>query len=97
LNKLFLNQSPGEIQQFINEVFLPLTSAHERKTELEETLLTYFELNRSATKTAEKLHIHINTLYQRIRKIEHLLQLDLNDNEDSLKIHLACHLRTTYS
>ncbi|MER2089534.1 MAG: helix-turn-helix domain-containing protein [Sporosarcina sp.] len=50
----------------------------------------------SATKTAEKLHIHINTLYQRIRKIEHLLQLDLNDNEDSLKIHLACHLRSTY-
>ena len=96
LNKLFLNQSPREIQQFIDEVFLPLSYPHEKKSELEETLLTYFESNRSATKTAEKLHIHINTLYQRIRKIEHVLQLDLNDNEDSLKIHLACHLRSTY-
>ncbi|TQR16257.1 PucR family transcriptional regulator [Psychrobacillus soli] len=97
LNRLFLNQQPEEIAQFIDEVFLPLTSDNEQKTELEETLLTYFETNRSATKTAKKLHIHINTLYQRLRKIEHLLQLDLSDNEDSLKIQLACHLRSTYS
>ena len=96
LNRLFLNQPPEEIEQFINEVFLPLSSDNEQKTELEETLLTYFDTNRSATKTAKKLHIHINTLYQRLRKIEHLLQMDLNNNEDSLKIQLACHLRTTY-
>ncbi|MCG7335301.1 helix-turn-helix domain-containing protein [Sporosarcina sp. ACRSM] len=96
LNRLFLNQPPEEIEQFINEVFVPLSASNESKTELEETLLAYFNANRSATKTAKKLHIHINTLYQRLRKIEHLLQLDLNDNEDSLKIQLACHLRSTY-
>ena len=78
------------------EVFFASLLWKKQKTELEETLLTYFESNRSATKTAEKLHIHINTLYQRLRKIEHLLQLDLNDNEDSLKIQLACHLQSTY-
>ncbi|WP_342513741.1 helix-turn-helix domain-containing protein [Sporosarcina sp. FSL K6-1522] len=96
LNRLFLNQSTEEIEQFIDEVFSPLSSANNGKTELEDTLLIYFETNRSATKTAEKLHIHINTLYQRIRKIEQLLQLNLNDYEDSLKVQLACHLRATY-
>ena len=97
LNRLFLNQPREEIEQFIAEVFSPLSSGKNQKTELEETLLAYFDANRSATKTAEKLHIHINTLYQRLRKIEHLLQLDLDDNEDSLKIQLACHLKSTYS
>ncbi|MGJ9384707.1 helix-turn-helix domain-containing protein [Salipaludibacillus sp. CF4.18] len=96
LNRLFLNQSFEEIEQFINEIFSPLWSAHDRNKDLEKTLLTYIKNNRSATKTADKLHIHINTLYQRIKKIEDLLQLELNNNEDALRIQLACHLRETY-
>ncbi|WP_227936367.1 helix-turn-helix domain-containing protein [Alkalihalobacillus deserti] len=96
LNKLFLNQSSQEIEHFINEVFGPLLSENDRSKDLEETLLIYIKYNRSATKTAEKLHIHINTLYQRLKKIEDLLQIELNNNEDTLKIQLACHLRETY-
>ncbi|MFC0560648.1 PucR family transcriptional regulator [Halalkalibacter alkalisediminis] len=96
MNRLFLNQSFEEIEQFINEVFSPLWSDHDRSKDLEITLLTYIKNNRSATKTANQLHIHINTLYQRIKKIEDLLKLELNNNEDVLRIQLACHLRETY-
>ncbi|WP_413377626.1 helix-turn-helix domain-containing protein [Alkalihalobacillus sp. 1P02AB] len=96
LNKLFLNQSTNEIEQFINEVFSPLWSNTDRSKDLEKTLLIYIKSNRSATKTAEQLHIHINTLYQRLKKIEDLLEIELNKNEDTLKIQLACHLRETY-
>jgi len=97
LNQLFINQSNTEIERFISDVFSPFWSDYERNKELEETLLLYISTNRSATQTAKKLHIHINTLYQRIKKIEDLLELKLNDHEDSLKIQLACHLRTTYT
>ena len=75
LNKLFLNQSFEEIQQFIDEVFSPLRSDNDQNKELEYTLLTYFKNNRSRAKTADQLHIHINTLYQRLKKIEQTLNL----------------------
>ena len=96
LNRLFLNQSSQEINQFMNEVFSPLSSDNEKNTELEKTLLTYIENNRSAAHTAKDLHIHINTLYQRIRKIEELTQLDLHNTEDTLKLQLACYLKSSY-
>lgn len=97
LNQLFINQPSQEIEQFIHDVFSPLWSDENRHGDLEKTLLTYIDMNRSATQTAKKLHIHINTFYQRLRKIEDLLQLKLNDAEDVLKIQLACHLQSTYT
>ncbi len=93
LNRLFLHQSAQEIKQFINEALAPLSAYNKKHKELEKTLFTYLELNRSASKTAENLHIHVNTLYQRLKKIEDLLGIDLNDTEDTLKIQLACHLK----
>lgn len=91
LNRLFLNQSTKEIEQFVDEIFTPLSDG--RQKELTHTLLTYIEFNRSAAKTAENLHIHVNTLYQRLTKIENLLTIDFNDSEDALKVQLACHLK----
>ncbi|UOQ94652.1 helix-turn-helix domain-containing protein [Halobacillus shinanisalinarum] len=96
LNRLFLNQPTEEIEQFINETLSPLSPTNEKHKELEETLLIYMELNRSANKTADHLHIHINTLYQRLKKIEDLLNIDLRDSEDMLEIQLACHLKRSH-
>ncbi|WP_073158445.1 helix-turn-helix domain-containing protein [Seinonella peptonophila] len=39
------------------------------------TTITYIQSNRSAMKATQKLHIHVNTLYQRLNKIEQILQL----------------------
>ncbi|MGO4886618.1 helix-turn-helix domain-containing protein [Anaerobacillus sp. MEB173] len=96
LNRLFLNQSSQEIESFVHDVLSPLWSDNDRNKDLEKTLITYIEYNRSATKTANDLHIHINTLYQRLKKIEDLLHIDFQNNEDVLKIQLACHLKATY-
>ncbi|MEK3937108.1 helix-turn-helix domain-containing protein [Sporosarcina sp. FSL W7-1349] len=95
LNRLFLHQQPHIIEQFINEVFFPLS--HEANSELERTILVYMKTNRSAREAAKKLHIHPNTLYQRIKKIEDLLQIDLDNSDDILKIHLACYLKLSKS
>jgi len=53
-------------------------------------------LNQSAVETARKLHIHVNSFYQRMKRIEELLDLSLDDPEDMLKIQLACHLKNTF-
>ena len=95
LNRLFLHQQPHRIEQFINEVFSPLQGDDDSNKMLEKTLLEYMKTNRSAKNTAKNLHIHTNTLYQRLNKIEDLLQLDFNNNEDILKIQLACYLKSS--
>lgn len=93
LNQLFLNQPSGDIKRFIEETLSPLYEEKSRIKELEKTLFTYMEENRSPSKAAKLLHIHINTLYQRIQTIEKLLKVDLNDSQDALRIQLACHLK----
>jgi DNA-binding PucR family transcriptional regulator len=96
VNRLFLNQSKKEIAAFLNEILGPLQWSKGKTSDLEKTLYTYIACNKSATQTAEKLHIHINTLYQRLKKIEDLLNLDLNDPKDILQIQLACHLKENF-
>jgi sugar diacid utilization regulator len=96
INRLFLNQSTEEMDNFLLEIFAPLADGKARTNDLEKTLIVYVQMNRSASQSAEKLHIHINTLYQRLKKIEEILQLSLEEPEDILKIQLACHLRESY-
>ncbi|KAB7709265.1 hypothetical protein F9802_03320 [Bacillus aerolatus] len=82
-----------EIERFLNETLAPLQQESDPNNELEHTLYVYIESNKSAAETAAKLHIHINTLYKRLKKIEKLLQMNFNCPEDNLKIQLACHLK----
>ncbi len=96
INRLFLNQQPTEIQHFTQEILAPLRTEKAISNDLERTLFTYIHSNRSNVQTAEKLHIHTNTLYQRIKKIEELLKLNFDDPDDWLKVLLAFHLRETF-
>lgn len=96
INRLFLNLSNEEVDEFLQEIFSPLATQGLRNSELEQTLLSYIKCNRNAAKSAEDLHIHINTLYQRIRKIEDALEISLEKPEDLLKMQLAYHLRETF-
>lgn len=97
VNRLFIHQNQEEIQQFIAEVFTPLETQQSINNSLKETLMMYFSQNRSASKTAQMMHIHINTLYQRLKKIEETLQLSLDDTEHVLRLQLACYLKQVYS
>lgn len=92
INRLFLNQDTREIESFIHDILNPLRSYKYQAEELEMTLRVFMEENRSVTVTAERLHVHTNTLYVRLRKIEEILGLNLNNSEDWMKIYLACHL-----
>ncbi|MCM3653904.1 helix-turn-helix domain-containing protein [Metabacillus litoralis] len=96
INRLFISQQVEDIQQFIQEVFAPLHSPKANSIDLELTLRTYIATNQSISETAARLHIHQNTLYYRIRKIEEILAVNLNDSSDWLKLLLACHLSDLY-
>lgn len=89
IDTLFLTQSKEYIESFKNEIFEPLS--HERN-DLVNTLRTYVACNFSPKKTADQLFIHINTLYQRLDKIERMLHLSFDHREHLLRIQLACYL-----
>ncbi|WP_312114302.1 helix-turn-helix domain-containing protein [Brevibacillus reuszeri] len=95
VNRLFLTQPFSEIESFAEDILSPLRSEKAQNNDLEKTLFTYVKSNKSINETAEKLHIHKNTLYHRLKKIEELLQLEFHNPDDFLQILLACHLHET--
>lgn len=97
VNRLFINQSSEEIHRFLKEVFDPLRTTQGMNNTLEQTLLTYFECNRSAIQTAKKMHVHINTLYQRLKKIEETLEISFENPENVLRLQLACYLKESFA
>lgn len=96
LNRLFINYSNDDIISFLKEIVDPLRTPKSKNIKLEETLLAYIDSNCSTIQAAKELHIHINTLYQRLSKIEQLLQLSFDDPENVLQIRLACYLKQSF-
>lgn len=96
VNRLFIRQPAEDLNAFMAEIFEPLRPAKGQTSGLEETLMTYMACGGSAVQAASALHIHINTLYQRIHKIEEILGMSLSNQEHLLHLQLACYLRQTY-
>lgn len=63
-----------------------------KEKDLLETLRELFNQNHSLKNTAHSLHIHINTLHYRLKKIEELTQLNPNAIHDLFCLYLAVHL-----
>ncbi|GHI00214.1 helix-turn-helix domain-containing protein [Neobacillus kokaensis] len=97
INRLFMTLPSPEIERFIEDILGPLRTEKAQNNELEKTLFTYIKLNQSISETAETLHIHKNTLYHRIKKIEELLKLKLNNPDDYLQILLSRHLHENFT
>lgn len=95
LNQLILQVPPQDLSNFIYEHIGELL-VQTNKNHLYQTLLAYFRFNRSIQQTAQHLHIHTNTLYQRLNRTEQILNISLQTQEDALKIQLACYLKENY-
>lgn len=96
INRLFLGQDVSEINQFVSDVLGPLQSGPDQSSQLEHTLQAYMSEGRIAVNTAAVLDIHINTLYQRLKKIQQVLNIRFDNHEDMLKIQMAFHLKDTF-
>ncbi|MFI2615356.1 helix-turn-helix domain-containing protein [Streptomyces sp. NPDC018584] len=61
-------------------------------TELTRTLETYFSLGGSATRTADTLHVHPNTVARRLERITELLGERWQDSTQRLEVQIALRL-----
>lgn len=89
MERLFHEIDPQRIEIFIQDKIGKLL-----KTDLllVETLLCFITKNKNHKETAKELHIHGNTLYYRLRKIEDILQIDLNNEKEWVDIVIATQL-----
>lgn len=60
-------------------VRLLLRADREKGTELAQTLYHFLRCERNSFAAADRMHIHRNTLLYRMKKVEQLVQLDLDD------------------
>lgn len=97
INRLFLGQDVSEIQQFISDILGPLLSVPGHGSQLEQTLQVYISEDKIAINTAAALGIHINTLYQRLKKIQQVMSIRFDNKDDMLKIQMAFHLKETFN
>lgn len=80
----------GEIVAFVREWLGPLLDYDEHKnTDLVQTLSQYLECGGHYDETASALLIHRSTLRYRLRRIREITDLDLNDVESRLNLHMA--------
>ncbi|UGQ13179.1 GAF domain-containing protein [Yinghuangia sp. ASG 101] len=84
-----------DVGGFVRRTIGPLLDYdRDRRAELTRTVAAYFACGRSLTRTREVLHVHINTVTQRLERVAGLLGPNWRDPERELQIRLALHLRT---
>ncbi|MFI7446105.1 helix-turn-helix domain-containing protein [Nonomuraea sp. NPDC049714] len=64
----------------------------QRSTALMETLEAYFATGQSLVASAKRLHIHPNTVTQRLDRVRRLLGMDWNSPDHTLEVQLALRL-----
>ncbi|MEV6206814.1 GAF domain-containing protein [Kitasatospora sp. NPDC051914] len=83
-----------DVGAFVGSVLGPLVDYDARRgTELVRTLRAYFDCGGSLTRAKDELHVHVNTVVQRLDRIEVLLGPDWNSPERSLELQLALRLQ----
>ena len=77
--------SPTTKQELVKRTIEPLRN----EQELLHTLRTFFANDLSLKQTAEALHIHINTLHYRLKKIQEYTKLNVRHLEHIITLYLA--------
>ena len=93
--RLLLGASgPAEAEEFLQATIGPLL-AHDaaRGTDLVATVDAWFAAQGSATRAGRALHVHTNTVTQRLERVDALLGADWRDPARALDVQLALRLR----
>lgn len=89
--QLLLKLEKADLERYACQVLNNLLKERtEKNRELFLTLRSYAANNKNSKACAKELGLHLNTIYFRIKKIEDLLGLDLNQEVDWLNVQLAC-------
>ncbi|WP_405800388.1 helix-turn-helix domain-containing protein [Streptomyces halstedii] len=83
-----------DVGGFVSGTLGPLLEYDARRgTELVRTLAAYFAAGGSLTRAKTALHVHVNTVVQRLDRIEALLGADWNHPDRALELQLALRLQ----
>ena len=84
----------AEMEDFYQQTAGALVAYDDRTgSGLMETLDAYFHCHGSPTDTAQRLHLHRNTVLYRLRRIEEIGRLRLDDPATRLNLHLCVRIR----
>ncbi|MBX3065841.1 MAG: helix-turn-helix domain-containing protein [Anaerolineae bacterium] len=82
-----------ELRSFYRETLGDLADEKYANDEFISTLETFFEEHGNLSQTANKLHVHRNTLLYRMERIEQIGAFDLDNPETRLAVFLALKIR----
>lgn len=83
----------GDAGAFLDDTLGPVIAYDDRRgTALTQTMAIYFGTGGSLARTAARLHIHVNTVTQRLDRIGRLLGEDWQEPDRALEIQLALRL-----
>ncbi|MHB1407483.1 MAG: helix-turn-helix domain-containing protein [Desulfitobacteriaceae bacterium] len=87
---LFQAREKEELLAFAGEMLQPIIEYDKiNHTFLLQSLQAYLESNCSVQKTAQKSFLHPNTLLYRLRRIQEISKINLNDPEERLNLQIA--------
>lgn len=91
LARLLLGDNgPAEVDEFVDRTIGPLLRYdEERDTRLVETLAVWFDTGGALRETAERVHVHPNTVTQRLDRVGRLLGPGWRQGTRRLDVHLA--------
>jgi DNA-binding PucR family transcriptional regulator len=93
---LVASSDSGELIGMVIGVLAPLLKADARSgSDYIHTLRVFHSCHRHVATAAERLHVHVNTLRHRLRKIEELLEVDLADADTRFMLELALRVHET--
>jgi DNA-binding PucR family transcriptional regulator len=93
---LVASNDSGELIGMVIGVLAPLLKADARSgSDYIHTLRVFHSCHRHVATAAERLHVHVNTLRHRLRKIEELLEVDLADADTRFMLELALRVHET--
>ncbi|MFD9125145.1 helix-turn-helix domain-containing protein [Kitasatospora sp. NPDC059571] len=82
-----------DVEGFVRATLGPLLDYDARRgTDLVGTLGTYFACGRNLTRAKDELHLHVNTVVQRLDRIESLIGSGWNGPDRALELQLALRL-----
>lgn len=85
--------SDPDVESYVARELGPLVEYDRRRgTDLVGTLAAFFEAGRSPLHAAGRLHVHVNTVAQRLERVGALLGEDWQEPERSLELQLALRL-----
>ena len=87
------SSDPGAVEHFVTDLIGPVLAWDTtRGTRLFDTLCAIFDAGESRHEAAKRLHIHKNTVQQRLERIEQLLPGSWSDPEFRFRVHAAVRL-----